>query len=88
MKLLPILLAVVAIPISACSRNDEVRCPGGTRYLTAESADELRVPDDLDVPDEAEALRIPPRTPPAEQADEDTCLPFSPAFSGEVQDQA
>jgi len=77
--LLPMALAM---PPGACSRGETVDCPGGTEYLAAESADALRIPDDLSVPEETDALRIPGPTPPPEPEEEVECLQFSPAYSG------
>jgi uncharacterized lipoprotein len=68
--------------LGACSRGETVNCPGGTQYLAAESADALRIPDDLSVPEETDALRIPGPTPPPEPEEEVECLQFSPAYSG------
>jgi len=76
-----LLLAVLAL--GACSRNQPLGCGGHLAYLEAETADQLRVPDDLTVPDESESLRIPAVNPPepAESAQVPTCLEESPAFS-------
>jgi uncharacterized lipoprotein len=82
-----LLIVTVAVLTGACSRDEAVRCSAGTRYLAAESAGLLRVPDDLTVPEQSEALNIPAQTPPRE-ADQDSldCLEYSPAFSAEEEE--
>lgn len=77
-----LIVVALAVLTGACSRDEAVRCSAGTQYLSAESAGLLRVPDDLTVPDQSEALSIPGQTPPRE-ADEDLsdCLEYSPAYS-------
>ena len=72
---------VLAIVLGACSRGETVECPGDTNYLAAASAESLRVPDDLSVPDEADALRI-PGPMPGPEPDDARCLQYSPAFAG------
>jgi uncharacterized lipoprotein len=69
--------------LAGCSRQDALRCGGGTRYLAAESAGQLQIPDNLSVPDETASLRIPAEVTPRAAVDEDTerCLEESPAFS-------
>ena len=51
-------IALVAC-ISGCSRNAGLRCENQARYDGAEEVAPLEIPDDLDPPSEAEALRIP-----------------------------
>lgn len=86
--MLPRLLSSFALVmlLGACSRGETVNCPGGTGYLSAESAEGLRVPDDLSVPDETDALRIPGQMPAPEREDGAECLQYSPAFSGGNED--
>jgi len=81
-----ILTAALAMLLGGCSRGDTVNCPGGTAYLAAESADALRVPDDLTVPDETDALRIPGPMPAPEPDAGVECLQYSPAYSGEREE--
>lgn len=45
--------------ICGCSRNAGLRCENQARYDTAEEVAPLMIPDDLDPPGEAGALRIP-----------------------------
>lgn len=45
--------------IGGCSRNTGLRCEDQARYSSAIEAAPLTIPDDLDAPDEVEALRIP-----------------------------
>jgi uncharacterized lipoprotein len=76
-------LLLAAVVLSACSRNKPLGCGGHLAYLQAETADQLRVPDDLTVPDESDSLRIPPVGPgePAATDQVPACLEESPAFS-------
>jgi uncharacterized lipoprotein len=76
------LLVAIVVAAGACSREKEVKCSAGTRYLAAQSAGLLRVPDDLSVPEQSEALNIPAPTPPREtDANSAACLEFSPAYT-------
>jgi hypothetical protein len=81
-------LALIALLAGACSRGETVRCASGSYYLAAESSGLLRIPDDLDVPDESEALVV-PAAPPPRETDEDSlaCLEYSPAFLGADEDE-
>lgn len=72
--------------IAACSRGDTVRCEGGTLYREAQTVGQLRVPDDLSVPDETDALRVPGPTPQEEPPASTTCLELSPAYSLEDEE--
>lgn len=76
-------LALVTL-LQACSRDRATTCPGGERYMAAESADRIRVPDDLDVPDESDALIIPEPSVP-QDGDSGGCLEFSPAFDEDAE---
>lgn len=49
----------VVFCVCGCSRNAGLRCENQARYDTAEEVEPLMIPDDLDSPGEAEALRIP-----------------------------
>lgn len=81
--------------ICGCSRNAGLRCENQARYDGAEEVAPLVIPDDLDPPSEAEALRIPttagstvasesqasgePREPAAD-ADAGSCTEAPPDF--------
>ena len=61
---------VLAIWLSGCARNSGLRCEDQGRYSAAGEVAPLRIPDDLDPPDQTEALRIPgtPDTAVAQEA--------------------
>ena len=81
------LLAIASIAGTACSRDKEVRCSGQTLYLGAETIGQLRIPDDLTVPDETEAMRVPSTQGDALPMELPTeCLEYSPAFRGQAAD--
>ena len=80
-------LSLVVIALTAgCSRGETVKCAGGTAYQSAGSAGQLRIPDDLSVPDETEALRIPDQVAARDREDGVECLEYSPAFSEELDE--
>jgi uncharacterized lipoprotein len=55
------LLAVLLCGVLAGCRGERgVRCEDSERYSSAQEVPPVRVPDDLSVPDEQQALRIPP----------------------------
>ena len=64
--------------LSGCSRNTGLRCEDQARYSGATEVAPLRTPDDLDPPDQTEALRI-PGTP-------NTGVASETAIAGEVGD--
>lgn len=81
--------------VCGCSRNAGLRCENQARYDSAEEVAPLVIPDDLDSPGEAEALRIPatgsatvagesqpPGEPeePAEGGDAESCTEAPPDF--------
>lgn len=54
-------ICVAACVLStACGRDALLRCENAEAYLNAEERPPIRVPDDLTVPNQGEALRIPP----------------------------
>ncbi len=59
MSLRIVVAIVLAIWLSGCSRNSGLRCENQERYSGAGEVAPLRIPDDLDPPDQTEALRIP-----------------------------
>jgi uncharacterized lipoprotein len=77
--------AVATLLLAGCSRGEAVRCPGGTAYLDAGSAEALRVPDDLTVPEETDALRVPGQMPAPDDPSVE-CLQYSPAYAGEREE--
>ncbi|MDX1563179.1 MAG: hypothetical protein R3305_09645 [Gammaproteobacteria bacterium] len=82
----PILAALaatgLAMTLGACSGDKEIRCSTNLAYRSADSMPPLRVPEDLDIPDERNALQIPEPLAPLQPEDE--CLELSPAFGEEV----
>jgi len=79
MRRLVVLLPLLAL--AACSGERELRCESSERYQSARSAPPIRVPDDLTVPDESNAFRIPP---PPERRDRtatpERCLEHPPEY--------
>jgi len=78
---LPAALLCVAI-CAGCAGDRGVRCGGSERYQGADSVAPIRVPDDLSLPDESEALSIP--LPPSNVPERDVaaqgCLESPPDF--------
>ena len=83
-----LLLAVTAV-CSGCFGGDSLNCEDPTLYGSSRSVAPVRVPDGLDVPDESNALQIPPGDPLIVQ-DVDAmteCLEAPPDFfEGEEED--
>jgi len=76
-----LLVLLPALVLAACSGGRELRCESTDRYQAARSVQPIRVPDDLSVPDESDALRIPP--PPADGGSRpagDGCLEYPPRY--------
>ena len=67
------LLAGIALAwwLSGCSRNVGLTCEDQERYLGSEEAAPLQIPEDLDTPDQTEALRV----PGSEEGDEGPGIP-------------
>jgi uncharacterized lipoprotein len=76
-------VTLALIASAGCSGEKTMICNRDTAYLEAGTVDPLRIPDDLQVPDESGALRIPEAVssgvPDEERAG--SCLEASPAFS-------
>jgi uncharacterized lipoprotein len=72
------LLAVLAF--AGCSHDAAVQCESPERYASSQSVPPVRVPDDLSVPDETDALRIPDPFPPASLPSDQPCLETPPDF--------
>ena len=77
--------AVLAVLASGCGRDALLRCENAEPYYDAGERPPIRVPDDLSVPDESQALRIPPpeRVSGAPAAD-GPCLESPPRFSEDI----
>jgi uncharacterized lipoprotein len=73
---------LASLAASGCAGKDELICKPATDYLEADSIGQLRIPNDLTVPDESESLRIPavPPTAASAEAGSDPCLEASPAY--------
>jgi len=75
-------MLTAACALAACSGERELICNPDSDYQEADSVGQLRIPDDLSVPDETDSLRIPDTLPAAETASQPPggCLEASPAF--------
>ena len=73
------LLAALAA-LAGCSRQATTICASEGDYLGASTAPPLRIPDDLTVPDESNALRI-PEIDVAPTTASDGCLDAPPLYS-------
>ncbi|HEX7081851.1 MAG TPA: hypothetical protein VF329_12635 [Gammaproteobacteria bacterium] len=73
---------LTSLLLAGCAGDNGLRCEDTERYQNAESVGPIRVPDDLSVPDESEALRIPPAPSDALEAERDpaSCLEDPPDF--------
>ncbi|HEX6993542.1 MAG TPA: hypothetical protein VF339_05280 [Gammaproteobacteria bacterium] len=76
---LAVLLPLLAV--AACSGERELRCESSERYQGARSVQPIRVPDDLSVPDESNAFRIPPPPDRDGGSARDGCLELPPEYS-------
>lgn len=83
-RTLLICMAVAAV-MSGCGRRFAARCEDPTLYSGSQEIPPVRVPGDLSVPDETEALRI-PRSEQLGSAQPATgqgaCLEYPPDFLG------
>jgi len=77
-------LAVVA----GCSREPTRSCNSAARYSTARSAPPVQIPSDLSLPNEEEALRLPPDLSASVEQPTEECLESPPAFSGGARRRA
>ena len=80
--MLRIALLLVALAAAVgCSRGESLACQEDLRYQESTSLPPLQVPDDLTVPDETDALRVPgPQTARAPADDEPPCIELPPRF--------
>jgi uncharacterized lipoprotein len=68
--------------LGGCGGSRDMRCEGAMRYATSSTAAPIRVPEDLSLPDESDALQI-PNAPPFDVPDpevERECLETPPDF--------
>ena len=87
------LLAVgIASILAGCGRDYGLRCEDSSRYSNAAEIPPVRVPDDLSVPDETQALRIPQAPSPEETPDSTEepgpCLESPPDYYGGTTPEA
>jgi len=69
------------LALTACAGERTVSCQSNVTYRSASSIPPLRIPDDLSVPDESDAVRVPPRpASSAEAAEPGRCLELPPDF--------
>jgi uncharacterized lipoprotein len=83
------LVVTISVLAAACSRERGLRCEPDERYAASATAPPLQIPEDLTVPDETDALRIPDRRPDpeSETSPEQPCLESPPDFFEEGQDE-
>lgn len=76
-------LAAAAFALGGCSGNKVLTCDDPGEYASSASIGPLRVPDDLGVPEQAQALVIPGVTAAAEDnaATATGCIAAPPPFS-------
>jgi hypothetical protein len=53
---------VIASELCACSHGGAIACDSTARYAAATTDGPVRIPDDLNPPDETDSLRLPPET--------------------------
>jgi len=75
-----LLVLLPALALAACSGESELRCESTERYQGARSVQPVRVPDDLSVPDESGAFRIPPPPAAGSASAREPCLETPPEF--------
>ena len=82
-KRLLVLLGVAGL--GACSGEAALRCEDAEYYHASRSVPPVRVPDGLTVPDESQALEIPPgeSLPVRDEEDPPGCLELPPDFFDE-----
>lgn len=80
---------VLALLAAGCGRDAQLRCENPEAYYNAAQRPPIRVPDDLSVPDQSEALSIPPRDRIGTEAPatpDRPCLEFPPRFYEGIED--
>lgn len=73
-------IAAAAVTLTACSGDRALACESSERYENAVSVAPVRVPDDLSVPDESEALRVPFPSSGTGSRQDGRCLEYPPDF--------
>jgi hypothetical protein len=82
LRLVPAIAAMPLLAIGGCFGGGELRCEDVLRYATSSTAAQIRVPEDLSLPNEREALQI-PNAPPLDVPDPENvteCLESPPDF--------
>jgi hypothetical protein len=86
LRLIPAFAALPLLAIGGCFGGGDLRCEDVMRYGTSGTAAQIRVPEDLSLPNESEALQI-PNAPPLDLPDPETdpegateCLERPPDF--------
>jgi uncharacterized lipoprotein len=75
-----ILSCAAAIVLASCSREEGLRCEDTSQYATSTSIPPIRVPDDLNVPDESGSLLIPGPAAQPEGVVATECLETPPDY--------
>jgi len=85
-RIAAISVLLAACALASCSREEGLRCEDSSLYANSTSVPPTRVPDDLTVPDESDALLIPGA--PVVDADEpppEECLEAPPNYFEDEQ---
>jgi hypothetical protein len=74
--------AMSLLAVTGCAGDYALQCEESERYESSEEVPPVRVPGDLSVPDESEALRIPPPPPeqPSPESNRGPCLESPPEY--------
>src|SRR4051794_14244930 len=70
---------IVFSELCACSHGSAIACEPTSRYAAAATIGPVRIPDDLNPPDETDSLRLPPDTGRSAQSNK-PCLETPPGF--------
>jgi hypothetical protein len=70
---------IVFSELCACSHGNAIACEPTSRYAAAATIGPVRIPDDLNPPDETDSLRLPPETGRTAQSNK-ACLETPPGF--------
>jgi uncharacterized lipoprotein len=94
MRIIVIATLSILFGLAGCRGESGLRCEDSERYRDSGEMAPVQVPDDLSVPDESEALRVPPRPAEGERSREDSreergsCLEAPPVYTGPEGDQS